>query len=300
MPLSASFPELRALDLFVTVVEVGSVTRAARVHGITQPSASSRMTSLERQLGVVLLERGPTGTTPTPAGALVAGWAAAVLAAAHDLDVGVAAVRAHTEDRVRLAASFTIAEHLLPAWLGRFHRLHPEVAVELEVTNSAVVLAHLRAGTADLGFIESLDRADDLASVVVGTDRLVVVVAPQHPWARRRRPLGVEALSSTPLTMREAGSGTRSVLAAALADLGARAPIAAIELGSTNAVKGAVVAGGAPAVVSELAVRPDVATGRLVVVEVEGLDLARELQMVWPTHRTLTAPARRLRDHLIG
>ncbi len=300
MPLPERIPDLAALDLFATVAELGSVSRAARLHGVTQPSASSRLTTMERRLGLDLLDRGPTGTTLTPAGRLVAEWVAPLLRAAADLGAGVEALRAGRSGRTRVAASYTVAEHLLPAWLGRFQRLHPDLHVELEVTNSTTVLERVRAGRTELGFIESPDPAEGLAAAEVGCDELVAVVPPGHPWSRRSAPLPPVALSVTPLVLREAGSGTRDALALALrrADLGP--PRAALELGSTAAVKSAVAAGGPPAVLSRLAVAADVAAGRLVEVPVAGLDLTRSLRMVWPTHRAPGGPAELLRDHLLG
>ena len=106
MPLPSSFPELASLDLFVSVIELGSVSRAAEAHGITQPSASSRIKHLERQVGLRLLERGPSGSRPTGAGVVVAGWADGILRAAHELDAGLSAFQAAQAGRLRIAASF--------------------------------------------------------------------------------------------------------------------------------------------------------------------------------------------------
>ena len=135
MPLPPTFPELASLDLFVSVVELGSVSRAAEAHGITQPSASSRIKHLERQLELRLLDRGPGGSVPTDAGVVVAGWAEGILRAAHQLSAGLSAFQAEQTGRLRIAASFTIAEYLLPQWLDRFSRAHPRDSIALEVAN---------------------------------------------------------------------------------------------------------------------------------------------------------------------
>ena len=217
MPLPPTFPELSALDLFASVVALGSVSRAAAAHGVTQPTASARMQHLERQLGVRLLDRSPTGSVPTDAGHLVAGWAEGVLAAADELRVGAEAIAARSAGRLRLVASYTIAEYLLPAWLGRFRRTHPDRAVELGVANSAEVLLAVRSRRADLGFVESPTAVDDLASRALGTDDLVVVVPPTHPWSRRAS-VPAEQVAATALVLREPGSGTRESLEAALLD----------------------------------------------------------------------------------
>ena len=112
MPLGPSFPELASLDMFVSVVELGSVSRAAAAHGVAQPSASSRLRHLERQLGMTLLERSPSGSVPTDAGVVVAGWAESILRAAHELKAGLVAFQAEQAGRLRVTASFTIAEYL--------------------------------------------------------------------------------------------------------------------------------------------------------------------------------------------
>lgn len=284
MPLGPSFPELASLDLFVSVVELGSVSAAARVHGVAQPSASSRLKHLERQVGLQLLDRSPTGTTPTDAGVLVAGWAEAILRSANELQAGLSAFQAEQSGRLRIAASFTIAEYLLPQWLERFSREHPADSVALDVANSAHVIESLRRGEADLGFIETPSAIDDLTVQVVEHDQLVAVVAPGHPWAGGS-PVPVEALAATPLVTREAGSGTREALEAALTTRGLSAPPSVLELGSTSAVRSAVLLGNSPTVISRLAVAAEIASGELVEVEVTGLTIDRDLRAAWsPAH----------------
>ncbi|RQW87536.1 hypothetical protein DLJ60_26085 [Micromonospora chalcea] len=117
MPLPAWISDLPALDLLLSVAETGSVGRAARAHGITQPSASARLARLERRLGVPLLVRSRRGSLLTPAGETVVVWSRTVIDAAQNLADGVLALRADRQARVRISASLTVAEYLLPAWL---------------------------------------------------------------------------------------------------------------------------------------------------------------------------------------
>jgi len=296
VPLPATFPDLIALDIFCSAVSLGSLSRAAEAHGIAQPSASARIRQLERQLGLTLLHRGPGGSVPTEAGVLVVEWAASVLAAAHQLQAGVDSLRARDDGRLRVAASLTIAEWLLPGWLVRVHHAHPHGTIELQVTNSSRVLEALATGHADLGFIESPGGTGGLPSTTVGTDELVVVVSADHPWARRRSALPAASLASTPLIVRESGSGTREALDQALRDVGLVATAPALEMGSTAAVKAAAVAGGGPAVLSRLAVASDVGAGRLTEVTLAGIDLTRELRAVWPVAQAPEGSAAALID----
>lgn len=281
MPLPPSFPELAALDLLRSVVELGSVSRAARAHGITQPSASSRIRTLERQLGVTVLDRSPTGSTPTPDGQLVAGWAAEVLRAAESLASGVASLQARRHGLLRLAASYTIAEYVLPPVLESFLADRPDDSVTLDVTNSRAVIERVERGMVDLGFVESPEVPSQLDQRLVGSDELVVVVAPRHPWAERRRvPLAEFAI--TPLVLREHGSGTRESLEVELARLGCAAPRSALDLGSISAVRIAVINGSSPTVISRLAVADDLTRGRLVEIDVPGLTIHRTLRAIVP------------------
>ncbi|MEW2163226.1 LysR family transcriptional regulator [Streptomyces sp. NPDC007084] len=283
-------PDLGALELLLAVARLGSLGRAARELGITQPAASSRIRSMERQLGVALVDRSPRGSRLTHEGSLVTDWARRVLDAAEAFDAGAQALRDRRDSRLRVAASMTIAEYLLPGWLIALRAQRPDTAVSLRAGNSAAVAERLLAGDADLGFVEGLTVPTGLDATVIARDRLIVVTAPGHPWARRRSPLAAAELSRTPLILREEGSGTRQVLDAALGGL-AR-PL--IELSSTTAVKAAAVSGAGPAVLSELALGEELSGRRLVSVPVAEVRLARDLRAVWPTGHRPTGPARDL------
>src|SRR5690348_5390513 len=143
-------PDLDALELLVAVAETGSLGQAAARQGISQPSASVRLRTLERRLGVQLVARSPSGSRLTSAGLVVTEHARAVLDQAYALVQGASALRARQRDRLRVAASLTIAEHLVPGWLVALRDAAPGVHVELNVGNSSHVIERLRAGEADV------------------------------------------------------------------------------------------------------------------------------------------------------
>ncbi|MFE2599091.1 LysR family transcriptional regulator [Streptomyces sp. NPDC059396] len=292
-PLAHRVPDLGALELLLAVARLGSLGRAARELGITQPAASSRIRAMERLLGVALVDRSPRGSRLTDAGSLVTDWARRVVEAAEAFDAGARALRGRRDSRLRVAASMTIAEYLLPGWLIALHRARPDTAVSLQAGNSAAVAARVLAHESDLGFVEGPEAPEGLDSAVIGHDRLVVIVAPGHPWARRRGPIDARELAATPLILREPGSGTRQVLDAGLAPYGGVAePL--LELASTTALKAAAVSGAGPCVLSELAVGEELAARRLVRVAVEGVRLRRDLRAVWPAGTRPAGPARDL------
>jgi DNA-binding transcriptional LysR family regulator len=293
MGIAQRVPDLGALELLLAVVRLGSVGRAAAELGVTQPAASARISALEHRLGLALLDRSPRGSRPTEAGTLLAGWAQQVVAAAAALDAGAAALRDRTGDRagdrLRVVASRTVAEHLMPGWLVALDGVRPGASVALRTGAPAAVAEAVRAGAADLGFAEGARTPAGLSGTVVGSDRLVVVVAPGHRWARDGVDGGV--LAATPLILR--AEGAREVLDRALASHGGTAP-PLLEPESTAALKAAVLAGAGPGVVSERAVAAELAGGRLVAVPVAGLDLHRPLRAVWPAGRRPAGAARDL------
>lgn len=286
-------PGLMALDLLVSVAELGSLGQAANRHGVSQPAVSMRMTQLERQLGITLLERSPMGTRLTPAGESVVGWCNQVLGATHTMMAAVTALRAHAGGHLRVAASLTVSDHLMPGWLVALRHDMPGVTVALEVTNSTNVVDLVRRSVADLGFVEGpVGDSRGLGTRRVGGDHLVVVVAPSHRWARRRRPLRGSELAAAELIVREPTSGTRQVLEEALAEWGGVQTH--LELGSTSAILGAARRGEGPAVLSSLAVADDAAARRLVLVDTEDVALGRSFLAVWLRSATLPSPARLL------
>ncbi len=289
MPLSARVPDLAALEVLLAVARTGSLNAAARQVGITQQAVSARVKSAEAQAGVALVMRTPRGSTLTPEGVVVAEWAARLLAVARELDAGLAAFRRDQRTRLRVSASLTIAEQLLPGWLVTLQararqRGEPPAEVVLTAANSDTVVQQVRSGAADLGFVEGPTSPKGLRNRVIGHDELVVVVRPDHPWVQRRQPLSPAELAGTRLVSREEGSGTRNALTAALsASLGH--PVAmpvALALSSTAAVRAAVLAGAGPAVLSELAVAEDLASHRLARVPVADVNLRRSLRAIWP------------------
>ncbi|MCX2734239.1 LysR substrate-binding domain-containing protein [Saccharopolyspora sp. NFXS83] len=284
-------PDPTSLRLLVLISELGSIGAAAAQLRISQPSASKRLTSLERGLGLHLVERTRRGATLTPAGRTVLDHARHVLTELDALTAGVHALRARHQQRLRVAASMTIADYLAPRWLTTLRTAFTELRLELDSANSATVTEAVRHDRADLGFLETPDVPDGLSARYLTRDRMAVVAPPAHPWTRRRTPLDPAELAATPLIVREHGSGTRETLERALASTGATPAEPLLELHSTTAVRNSVVAGAGPAVLSALAVDPDLRTGQVVEIPIAGIDLHRPLHAVWRAGHRLTGPA---------
>jgi DNA-binding transcriptional LysR family regulator len=164
---------------------------------------------------------------PIAARAATVEWAGAVLNDMRALLTGAGALRSDKRSHLRLAASFTVAEYLIPGWLQHVANDLPHVGVSLEMANIAHVAEMVAKSHVDLGFIEGPRPPGHLRAKDLGSDELVIVVGRGHPWSRRRRNVTAIEVASTPILLRESGSGTRDVLTAALAE----------QLGSTTAIK---------------------------------------------------------------
>ena len=276
--------DVETLRLIVAVDETGSLSAAARERGLSQPSASARVRAFEARWQLAVLQRTARGSTLTTDGQAVVAWARRVLTEVETMRAGLASLTGSRRGEVRVAASLTIAEHILPRWIARL-REQVEAHPQLHVVNSDRVADMVRSQQADIGFVETPARVLGLESRVVGVDRLVVVVHPGHPWARRRTPLRPETLAGAEWVLREEGSGTRGTFERALGQV----PTVALQAGSTAALLGAVRAGLGPAVVSAVALTAELEAGRLVTVPTT-LDLQRPLTAVWRKGARMSAP----------
>ena len=290
--MSNAWPSLEALELFVAIVDEGSVGAGARKVGLAQPNASRLMGRLEAATKTTLLDRSPRGSAPTAAGQAIAEQARGVLDAAQRFNAFVHAREDNEELELRIGASMTVAECLLPAWLAELRRRLPRVRVDLRVLNSAQVLQEVQDGALQLGFVETPHLPIGLNAMVVQEDELVVVVAPDHAWATRRSKVSLQELAETALVVRERGSGTREALDELLAGFTAAEP--AQVLGSNAAVRVAVSSGAGPAALSHLALRGQLASGELLRVPLAGRQVTRPLTAVWPGPRRLTGPVAEL------
>lgn len=289
--------ELAPLRMLVAVHEYGSLSAAADVLGVSQQGVSARMRALEGQWGLHLFERSTRGTALTPEGVVISEWAHDLLTRSASFDAAVDALNKDAQSHVRVAASLTVAEHLMPMWLTRFAAAGDATRLELTAANSATVIAGVREGSHEVGFIESPDVPADLDSMIVASDELVVVVGNTHPWAARES-VTVEELAATPLISRERGSGTRTTLERrvrlAVAGLSICEPAA--ELPTALAIRSTVMAGGGVAVLSGLAVADDLAAGRLTRVRTEDVSFPRPIVAVWDPRAPRHDAIKRLLD----
>lgn len=255
---------LEQLRIFVAVAERQHVTQAARALNLAQSAASHAIAALEARHRTKLFNRTGRRIELTEAGEVFLAEARAVLARVEAAELALSDFSGLTRGTLSVHASQTIASYWLPRHLAAFKRAHPRIQIRLAIGNTAQVAAAVENGTAELGFVEGDVEVAGLACTPIARDQLLIVVAPDHPWASAGR-LTPEDLAAGEWVQREPGSGTRSAFEEALAGFGI-APQALrtmLELPSNEAVRAAVEAGLGATAISASVAAPSIEAGLL-------------------------------------
>jgi LysR family transcriptional regulator, transcriptional activator of the cysJI operon len=270
------------LRVFREVAAQSSFRRAAEVLYISQPAVTQQIKALEEELGTRVFDRSGGKVRLTAAGEVLlrhAEQAEIVLSRAVE-EIG--SIEGEVRGSLRVAASTTIAQYVLPRVLAEFARLHPGVRLELESANTQRVVEAVVARSAPIGLIEGPAHRQELIVDRWIEDELVLVAPAGHEWAGEE--IAVSALREAPLLVREQGSGTREVLEHALKAAGE--PMdglqVAMELGSTEALLACIEAGLGVGFASRFALERQRALGTLAMVKVKGLRVVREFGVVRP------------------
>ena len=268
---------LRQLGVFVAVARAGSTRAAAERVARSQSAASSALAELESTLGVKLFDRVGRRLTLNAQGRVLLPRAVGLLEQAAEIGRLFGAA---DQGALRVAASFTVGEYLLPPLIAGWKRAHPGIRLRLDIANTRAVLDAVAALEVDVGFIEGARTHPDLDVAHWREDELVVVAAGDHPMAGRR--VDRTWLREAPWILREPGSGTREAADRWLVPGLGRFRIE-MELGSNEAVKRAVASGLGVGLLSVHAVAEAVAAGALTRLQTPLPPMRRALAIV--THR---------------
>lgn len=267
---------LHLLRLFATVVKVGSFSRAAEVLHISQPAISKGVRDFELQVGCRLLDRTPRGVRPTREGQALVRHADALFAAERAAEDELLSLRSLDSGSLRIGASTTIATYMIADYLGIFHRNYPGIELHLVSANTRDVAELMATHEIEIALVEGPVDSDELVSHPWRTDIMNLIVSPQHRFAKSNAPIDGAALNEEILIVREPGSGSREVVAQALAAQGIE-PARTLEIGGTEAIKQAVAAGLGVSIVSTAAISDQLSLGRLKMIKIQGLRIERTL-----------------------
>jgi DNA-binding transcriptional LysR family regulator len=276
--------DLRQLEIFVKVAELGSFSKAAEALFLTQPTVSEHVRALEDEFGLRLLDRLGRGATVTRAGQLLCSYATRMLALSREARQAMDSFQGRLSGELIIGGSTIPGEYVLPTFVGRFKDKYPDISITLLIGDSQAVIDWVADGRAELGMAGAriAHRGVDYKELM--PDEVVVIVPATHPWHGRKQ-ITVDELRGEPLLLRERGSGTRAALEAALGNAGIDLDSFRVvgEMGSTQAIKQAVKAGVGISLVSRRAVEEECKSGLIWCVRVKDFKVTRSFYLA--THK---------------
>ena len=260
----------RRLQVFHTVARLLSFTKAAEELHMTQPAVTFQVRQLEEQFNTRLFDRTHNRISLTDAGTRVYGYAEKIFLLYGEMDNAVRELTGDISGVLVLGASTTIAEYMLPVLLGDFKAKHPEVTIRLKVANTDGIVAKVENNEIDLGVVEAPVNNKNLVVEACRTDHLVLIVPPGHELANEKN-VSMERIIGFPFICREEGSGTREVMIESMQSAGFNPADLniAMELGSLEAIKGAVESGMGISILSRATLLKELKLGTLVAIDTD-------------------------------
>ncbi|MFW0858695.1 MAG: selenium metabolism-associated LysR family transcriptional regulator [Dehalococcoidia bacterium] len=287
--------DIKQLKIFCTVADRRSFSLAGEKLGLTQPTISFQIASLEQGLGTRLFDRGGRTTTLTRSGEVLYAYALRIMELVSEAEQGIHRLKGLLWGEISVGASNIPGEYILPGILQRFRESYPGIEITMTLDDTRGIIKRLLENGIEIGVVGASEKSDKLTFTTFLSDKLVLIVPAQNRWftggvAR------LDELKRAPFVMREAGSGTRSTLMQKLkkADLSLDDLNITMTLGSTTAVKRAVESGAGVSIVSERAVQHEVKLGLIEVMDIEGLELTRDFFIVHRKQKVLSPAAQAL------
>jgi DNA-binding transcriptional LysR family regulator len=270
----------RRLQVFHAVARLLSFTKAAEVLHMTQPAVTFQIRQLEEQFDTRLFDRTHNRVSLTEAGRIVFEYAEKIFEQYAEMENAIREMTDDISGSLTIGASTTISEYMLPALLGEFNSKNPDVRLRLRVSNTEGIVSMVENNIIDLGVVEGLVNNKNLLVEVCRQDELVLIVPPKHELASRDS-IKLKDIMDYPFICREEGSGTREVILDYLYSLGMdkHAMNTCMELGSPEAVKGAVEAGMGLTIVSNASITKELKLGSLVSIPLDP-PLSRDFSFV--------------------
>jgi len=289
----------RELQVFLASAETENFSEAARRLNVSQPAISMQIKSLEEKLGMPLFERTGRQVTLTEAGHALVPMAREVIQQTIRLEEAMASLQGEVVGELRIGCSTAAGKYVLPKLLAGLHDKHPKVTLVCDVTTRYNALEKLRAGDVQVALTSLREPHKGIEYRPFLTDRIVLIVPPDHPWTRRGEPIKPKDLLEEKFILREEGSGTREALKEGLSwhDLSIGELEVLMTLGNSEAIRGAVAEGLGAAFVSWMAACEGVGAGTVASVDVADMDLRRTLWMARDTDRPATRAQAAFWDH---
>lgn len=277
--------DIRALEVFCKICELGSFSRAAEAVLLTQPTVSGHIKTLEEAVGLRLFDRARKRVVPTKAGELLYGYARRILALRAEAQQALDEYKGGIKGALVVGASSIPGGYVLPSLAAQFKATHPDVSLTLRISDSREIARAVTEGQVELGVVGAKFDEARLTYEKFIEDELVLTVPAHHPWAKRPS-VRLADLRKEPFILREVGSGSRKTMERVLAEKGVdpQALHVVAEMGSTEAVRQGVKAGAGVAIMSCRAIEADVKCRTLFIVPIQDVRITRDFYLI--THKT--------------
>lgn len=271
------------LKVFHTVARRLNFTKAANELNITQPAVTKHIKEIENYLKIKLFDRNGTKIKLTNAGEILLSYTGQLFSTYQKIEFEIGVLNEQYKGNLKLGASTTIAQYILPAILAAFHQRYPEIKVSLVIQNSEVIEDMLSRRTIDLGLIEAQIKNRNFQYIPFLKDEIVLVARNKHPLAITNS-LKLDQLHSIPMVIREPGSGTLETIDFALREKGIKLKDLQyeIQLGNAESIKSYVIHSDAMAFLSIQSIVQELKSKSLKIIDIENLTIERYFHFISP------------------
>ncbi len=275
---------IQQLEALIHLVDERSFSRAAKKMHLTQPSLTKHIRNIEEALGSKIVNRSSRSLSLMPEGKILYDYARRIVKLRDEAREQVLRLREIETGDIRIAASTIPATYILPYAIGGFRKKFPDIRTTVRTADSTDVIEMVLGNGAEIGFIGKKPSGGKLIAEELWKDRLVLSVPSGHPWAKRRSARLAE-ISRQPFVIREKGSGTREALEGCMRESYSPGPPPHLnivaELGSSEAVKEAILAGLGISVISIHAIRRELKSGLLAVLSIDECGIERSFYLIY-------------------
>ncbi|MCR8635050.1 LysR family transcriptional regulator [Paenibacillus radicis (ex Xue et al. 2023)] len=269
---------VETLKVFVTVTEQSNFSRAAELLNLSQPGVSLHIRNLEQEMGAKLMHRSPKQVKLTEAGTLLYKNAKQILSLYENAKQEIHLLQNAVTGSLKIGASFTIGEYVMPRLLAEFTSLYPQVDIQVNIGNTEEIIQAVRINELDLGLVEGHVTQFDIEAIPYMKDEMILVAPPGHPLSSLRI-AEPSMLQDQVWVLRESGSGTRAFSDAFIHDAGLSVRRSYI-FNSSQGVKESVAAGLGIAILSRLVVRKELEAGEIIDVPIKETSFTRDFLMI--------------------
>lgn len=286
---------IQQMEAIISLVTERSFSRAAKKMLLTQPALTKNIKNVEDYLGVRVVNRNNTGISLTPEGKIVYDYARRIIKLRNEATEKILKMQEKPGGDIYVGASTIPATYILPRALSTFRKKHDTINVHVQTADSEETLNMVLDNEVEIGFIGKRPQSKKLIARSLWRDRLVLAVPANHQW-RKKKSIAVEELMKEPFVLREKGSATRDILEIYFKEsksivLG-QFNICAV-LGSSEAIKEAIIAGLGVSIISIYAIKRELAQGLLLEIRLEGCNIERDFYLIHQKHLDIR-PAHKL------